>query len=123
MGTHPIFESDFDCLTDSEANIGQDGQRAQDTKDLFKVDQQACHFQSDPVQAGKASLYAQGKRRYDRKQSGYVVRPNPSSTRRPRPLKRLCSVLSAPNPRRRSFWSSSDASTSSLVVTRRERIK
>ena len=35
----------FGIFLDSEANIGQDGQRAQDTKDLFKVDQQACHFQ------------------------------------------------------------------------------
>ena len=26
--------------------------------------------------SGKASLYAQGKRRYDRKQSGYGVKPN-----------------------------------------------
>ena len=27
---------------------------------------------------GKASLFAQGKRRYDRKQQGFVGRPNPS---------------------------------------------
>jgi len=24
MGTHPIFESDFDCLTDVQKNFGQE---------------------------------------------------------------------------------------------------
>jgi len=26
MGTHPIFESDFDCLTDRNVNGGKDDQ-------------------------------------------------------------------------------------------------
>merc|ERR1711981_275754 len=47
---------------------------------------------------GKASLYAQGKRRYDRKRKVTVARPSLCSTRRPRQRRRLCfvsSVLSA----------------------------
>merc|ERR1712094_167576 len=43
---------------------------------------------------GKASLYAQGKRRYDRKQQGYGGQTKPVSTRRPRPPRRSCCVSS-----------------------------
>merc|ERR1711990_634719 len=80
-------------------------------------------FKVTQYKAGKASLYAQGKRRYDRKQSGYGGQTNQSSTRRLKQPKRLCSVSNAPSLRRRSFWSSSDASTSNWVVTRREKDK
>merc|ERR1712100_590839 len=103
MGTHPIFESDFDCLTDSEANIGQDGQRAQDTKDLFKVDQQACHFQSDPVQGWQGFTYAQGKRRYDRKQSGYGGQTKPVFHKKAKTTKKIVLRLECTKSRRRKL--------------------
>ena len=75
---------------------------------------------------GKASLFAQGKRRYDRKQSGCVCsntgtedRPSPSSTRRQRPPRKLCCVSNAPSASTSSSAPSSDASTLSLAETRR----
>ncbi|KAL4863735.1 hypothetical protein BDV12DRAFT_177151 [Aspergillus spectabilis] len=51
-----------------------------------------------------------------------VVRPSLSSTRRPRPPRRLSCVSSAPRARPRSSSLSSAASTSSWVVTRRPRV-
>merc|ERR1739838_1009963 len=124
MGTHPIFESDFDCLTDlSDSDFAKMVNVPKTRKTFSKSVNKHTTFKVTQRKAGKASLYAQGKRRYDRKQSGYGGQTKPVFHKKAKTTKRLCSVLSAPNPRRRSFWSSSDASTSSLVVTRRERIK
>merc|ERR1711935_689292 len=89
MGTHPIFESDFDCLTDPEANIGQDGQRAQDTKDFFKSINKHATFKVTQYKAGKASLYAQGTRRYDRKQSGYGGQTKPVFHKKAKTTKKI----------------------------------
>merc|ERR1712064_11954 len=61
MGTHPIFESDFDCLTES-----------------LRI-----------IQDGKASLYAQGKRRYDRKQSGYGGQTKPVFHKKAKTTKKI----------------------------------
>ncbi|KIH67024.1 hypothetical protein ANCDUO_02648, partial [Ancylostoma duodenale] len=48
-----------------------------------------------------------------------VVKPSPSSERRPRPLRRLCFVWSAQNASTRSSCPSSGASTSSWEDRRR----
>merc|ERR1711944_25341 len=88
MGTHPIFESDFDCLTES-LRIIQDGQRAKNTKDLLQVGEQAHHLQGHQYKAGKASLYAQGKRRYDRKQSGYGGQTKPIFRKKAKTTKKI----------------------------------
>merc|ERR1712113_985212 len=122
MGTHPIFESDFDCLTES-LRIIQDGQRAKTRKTFSKSVNKHTTFKVTQYKAGKASLYAQGKRRYDKNNLDMVVRLNQSSTRRLKQPKRLYSVSNVPSPRRRSFWLSSDANTSNWVVTRREKDK
>ena len=52
-----------------------------------------------------------------------VVRPSPSSTRRPRRPRRSSSGSSAPSASTRCRWLSSAASTSSLVVTRSRRAR
>jgi hypothetical protein len=51
-----------------------------------------------------------------------VVRLSLSSTRRPRPPRRLCCDWSASSARPSANWLSSVASTSSWVVTRRQRV-
>merc|ERR1711956_61057 len=89
MGTHPIFESDFDCLTDPEANIGQDGQRAQDRKTFSKSINKHATFKVTQYKAGKASFYAQGKRRYDRKQSGYGGQTKPVFHKKAKTTKKI----------------------------------
>merc|ERR1711976_981808 len=55
---------------------------------------------------GKDSLSAQGKRRYDRKQSAYGGQTKPIFHKKAKTTKKIVLLLSAPNPRRRSFWSS-----------------
>merc|ERR1711918_192389 len=67
---------------------------------------------------GKASLCAQGKRRYDRKQQGYGGQSSLSSTRRPRPLRRLCSASSVSSASTSLTMHSSVPSTSSLSTRR-----
>lgn len=52
-----------------------------------------------------------------------VVRPSPYSTRRQRRPRRWCFVSSACSARPRPSWRSSDASTLSSVVTRRQRVR
>merc|ERR1712224_1176084 len=70
---------------------------------------------------GKASLYAQGKRRYDKKQAGYGGRRSPSSTRRPRPRRRSSLGWPAASASASPCSPSSAASTSRLEARRRRR--
>ena len=131
-----------------------DGERSQDASHLLQGQavpeahvrvEQICVTQKTDrgrphkvtqYKAGKASDYAQGKRRYVRKQKGYggqtkpVFQKKAKSTcgaasshgrltlQRPR---RSCCVSSAPCASTARTWRSSAASTSSLVVTRRPR--
>merc|ERR1712244_89694 len=44
MGTHPIFESDFDCLTEQQINKMSDEEREMDQDDL-----------EEPVEDGEAN--------------------------------------------------------------------
>merc|ERR1712224_1111910 len=66
---------------------------------------------------GKASLFAQGKRRYDRKQSGFGGQTKPIFHKKAKTTKRFLSVLSALSASTSTRRTSSDASTSSLVET------
>merc|ERR1712064_229621 len=78
MGTHPIFESDFDCLTDlSDSDFAKMVNVPKTRKTFSKSVNKHTTFKVTQYKAGKASLYAQGKRRYDRKQSGYVGQTKP----------------------------------------------
>lgn len=131
-----------------------DGERSQDASHLLQGQavpeahvrvEQICVTQKTDrgrphkvtqYKAGKASDYAQGKRRYVRKQKGYggqtkpVFQKKAKSTcgaasshgrltlQRPR---RSCCVSSAPCASTARTWRSSAASTSSLVATRRPR--
>merc|ERR1712062_671093 len=73
--------------------------------------------------AGKASLYAQGKRRYDRKQSGYVGSLNQFSGRRLKQQERLCCVWNAQSASTGNNCQLRGASTLNWVVTRRGRAR
>merc|ERR1712086_1137707 len=64
---------------------------------------------------GKASLYAQGKRRYDRKQG-------PCSTKKRKPRRRSCFAFSATPARRCACILSRGARLSKLAATRRARV-
>merc|ERR1711944_53742 len=78
MGTHPIFESDFDCLTDlSDSDFAKMVNVPKTRKTFSKSVNKHTTFKVTQYKAGKASLYAQGKRRYDRKQSGYGGQTKP----------------------------------------------
>ncbi|KAF1931845.1 uncharacterized protein M421DRAFT_321947 [Didymella exigua CBS 183.55] len=89
--------------------------------------------------AGKASLFAQGKRRYDRKQSGYGGQTKPVFHKRAKTTKkvvlrlectacktkaqvRISRTLSTDTADEHDSSPSSDASTSNSVVTRRPRV-
>merc|ERR1711972_1188781 len=78
-------------------------------------------FKVTQYKAGKASLYAQGKRRYDRKQSGYGGQTKPVFHKKAKTTKKVTLRLDAPNLKRRSCWSSSDANISNWEVTKREK--
>merc|ERR1712080_113163 len=80
-------------------------------------------FKVTQYKTGKASLYAQGKRRYDRKQSGYGGQTKPVFHKKAKTTKKIVLRLESPSPKRRSCWSSSDANISSLEVIRSERTK
>merc|ERR1712131_509445 len=105
MGTHPIFESDFDCLTES-LRIIQDGQRAKNTKDLLQVGEQAPPSRSPNTKLVRLPCTLKVSVVTIENNLVMVVKQNPSSTRRPKQPKRLCSVSNVPSLRRRSFWSS-----------------
>merc|ERR1712130_1015376 len=87
MGTHPIFESDFDCLTDFEsARWSTSLRRARPFS--TKVNKHTT-FKVTQYKTGKASLYAQGKRRYDRKQSGYGGQTKPVFHKKAKTTKKI----------------------------------
>merc|ERR1711915_1079462 len=77
MGTHPIFESDFDYLTDKKLGFRTMVNVPKTRKTFSKSVNKHTNFKVTQYKAGKASLYAQGKRRYDRKQSGYGGQTKP----------------------------------------------
>merc|ERR1712184_207499 len=83
-----IFGSDFDCLTDKELGFRTMVNVPKTRKTFSKSVNKHTNFKVTQYKAGKASLYAQGKRRYDRKQSGYggqskpVVRKKAKTTRK-----------------------------------------
>merc|ERR1711993_153141 len=87
MGTHPIFESDFDCLTVQTRS--RYGQRTNTRKTFSKKLNKHTTFKVTQYKAGKASLYAQGKRRYDRKQSGYGGRTKPVFHKKAKTTKKI----------------------------------
>merc|ERR1712169_45350 len=68
--------------------------------------------------AGKASLFAQGKRRYDRKQSGYGGQTKPVFHKKAKTTKKVVLRLECTQCKTKCNCRSSDASISSWVVTR-----
>ncbi|XP_068710107.1 uncharacterized protein [Montipora foliosa] len=70
---------------------------------------------------GKASLYAQGKRRYDRKQSGYGGQTKPVFRKKAKQQRKLSFVWNAQIANTGNKLLSKDASILSWVETRRER--
>merc|ERR1712228_980110 len=88
MGTHPIFESDFDCLTDKNSDFAM--VNVPKTRKTFsKSVNKHTNFKVTQYKAGKASLYAQGKRRYDRKQSGYGGQTKPVFHKKAKTTKKI----------------------------------
>merc|ERR1739842_282351 len=78
MGTHPIFESYFDCLTDlSDSDFAKMVNVPKTRKTFSKSVNKHTTWEVTQYKTGKASLFAQGKRRYDRKQSGYGGQTKP----------------------------------------------
>merc|ERR1711955_94709 len=90
MGTHPIFESDFDCLTDlSDSDFAKMVNVPKTRKTFSKSVNKHTTFKVTQYKAGKASLYAQGKRRYDRKQSGYGGQTKPVFHKKAKTTKKI----------------------------------
>merc|ERR1712227_460648 len=88
MGTHPIFESDFDCLTESLRSFKM--VNVPKTRKTFsKSVNKHTTFKVTQYKAGKASLYARGKRRYDRKQSGYGGQTKPVFHKKAKTTKKI----------------------------------
>merc|ERR1711973_455146 len=117
MGTHPIFESDFDCLTDKKS-VWSTYQRLEKPSLRSLTSTRPSRSPSTKLERPPSTLRESVVTTENSPDT--EDRQNPSFTRRPKPPKRSCSDSSALNPRRRSFWSSSDASISNLEVTRRE---
>merc|ERR1712130_565128 len=86
MGTHPIFESDFDCLTDFESARWS---TSLDAQDLFDEGEQTHHLQGHPVQDRKGFPLRPGKRRYDRKQPGYGGQTKPVFHKKAKTTKKI----------------------------------
>ncbi|CAO3594521.1 unnamed protein product [Absidia cylindrospora] len=72
--------------------------------------------------AGKASLFAQGKRRYDRKQSGYGGQTKPVFHKKAKTTKKIVLRLECTKCKYRCNSLSSVASTLNWAVTRRLRV-
>jgi len=89
MGTHPIFESDFDCLTDKKLGFRTMVNVPKTRKTFSKSVNKHTNFKVTQYKAGKASLYAQGKRRYDRKQSGYGGQTKPVFHKKAKTTKKI----------------------------------
>merc|ERR1712087_1087217 len=90
MGTHPIFESDFDCLTDlSDSDFAKMVNVPKTRMTFSKSVNKHTTFKVTQYKAGKASLYAQGKRRYDRKQSGYGGQTKPVFHKKAKTTKKI----------------------------------
>merc|ERR1712002_110711 len=89
MGTHPIFESDFDCLTDKKLEFRTMVNVPKTRKTFSKSVNKHTNFKVTQYKAGKASLYAQGKRRYDRKQSGYGGQTKPVFHKKAKTTKKI----------------------------------
>merc|ERR1712179_75839 len=91
MGTHPIFESDFDCLTvQTQRRTSVKMVNVPKTRKTFsKSINKHATFKVTQYKAGKASLYAQGKRRYDRKQSGYGGQTKPVFHKKAKTTKKI----------------------------------
>merc|ERR1739842_155479 len=90
MGTHPIFESYFDCLTDlSDSDFAKMVIVPKTRKTFSKSVNKHTTFKVTQYKAGKASLYAQGKRRYDRKQSGYGGQTKPVFHKKAKTTKKI----------------------------------
>merc|ERR1712176_1403749 len=90
MGTHPIFESDFDCLTDlSDSDFAKMVNVPKTRKTFSKSVNKHTTFKVTQYKAGKASLYAQVKRRYDRKQSGYGGQTKPVFHKKAKTTKKI----------------------------------
>merc|ERR1712050_88641 len=88
MGTHPIFESDFDCLT-VQIEIGGMVNVPKTRKTFSKKLNKHTTFKVTQYKAGKASLFAQGKRRYDRKQSVYGGQTKPVFHKKAKTTKKI----------------------------------
>merc|ERR1711970_1036167 len=91
MGTHPIFESDFDCLTvQTQRRTSVKMVNVPKTRKTFsKSINKHSTFKVTQYKAGKASLYAQGKRRYDHKQSGYGGQTKPVFHKKAKTTKKI----------------------------------
>merc|ERR1711892_768806 len=89
MGTHPIFESDFDCLTDQRRTSVKMVNVPKTRKTFSKSINKHATFKVTQYKAGKASLYAQGKRRYDLKQSGYGGQTKPVFHKKAKTTKKI----------------------------------
>merc|ERR1712058_181438 len=91
MGTHPIFESDFDCLTDchKRTKFAKMVNIPKTRKTFSKTANKHTTFKVTQYKTGKASLYAQGKRRYDRKQSGYGGQTKPVFHKKAKTTKKI----------------------------------
>merc|ERR1712113_1381304 len=89
MGTHPIFESDFDCLTDKKLGFRTMVNVPKTRKTFSKSVNKHTNFKVTQYKAGKASLYAQVKRRYDRKQSGFGGQTKPVFHKKAKTTKKI----------------------------------
>merc|ERR1711977_338894 len=102
MGTHPIFESDFVCLTDKNRARWSTFPNIKRAKILFSPRVNVVTTESNLVM---------------------VVKLNPSFIKRLKPPKRLYSDWNAQSPKRRSCWLLNDANISNLAETKSERDK
>merc|ERR1712203_828922 len=89
MGTHPIFESDFDCLTDKKLGFRTMVNVPKTRKTFSKSINKHTTFKVTQYKEGKDSLSAQGKRRYDRKQSGYGGQTKPVFHKKAKTTKKI----------------------------------
>merc|ERR1712008_317152 len=115
MGTHPIFESDFDCLTDPGRTSVKMVNVPKTRKTFSKSINKHATFKVTQYKADKASLYAQGKRRYDRKQSGYGGQTKPVFHKKAKTTKKIVLRLECTKSKKKKLLVIKRSSTSSLA--------
>merc|ERR1712038_1280809 len=103
MGTHPIFESDFDCLTDKKLGFRTMVNVPKTRKTFSKSVNKHTNFKVTQYKAGKLRCMPRVSVVTIASSLDMVVRPSPCFTKRLKPLKRSFFDLNAPSPRRRSF--------------------